>query len=317
MHLFRQPILAVRCVMISVEILSRLSMNIEAANQLIRLTSNRSIQGSNSANVSDLFSGILLEKASTLFLHSKNFRRRSFHLILAGHRYSQANQKQLALKCYNSAAAEYLDKGWQFAEDHILFTLSHGADDSRFQNDCVTKLVKPSDNRVLDEQTQTAFIDYYVKTLSKNGMKDSESIIPLLDSGSVKIIYGEYPEILETSENKKIINDEVITWEDLERISFHSTLGKSKPFLRECIIYSDGSTKNSAKKETPPHERFRVQFKLLNPLYSPLTLKNVKLAVHEVSFLNVLVKSGLDFLILLEWFVEFLTKAMILGCYER
>jgi len=277
-----QPILAIRCVMISVEILSRLSMNIEAANQLIRLTSNRSIQGSNSANISDLFSGILLEKASTLFLHAKNFRRRSFHLILAGHRYSQANQKQLALKCYNNAASEYLDKGWQFAEDHILFTLSHGSDDPRFQNDCVTKLVRPSDNRVLDEQTQTAFVDYYIKTLAKNGTKNSESIIPILDPESVKIIYGEYPEILETNDRKKVVDEEVITWEDLERVSFHSTVGKTKPFLRECIIYSDGSTKNTAKKETPPHERFRVQFKLLNPMYSPLLLKNLKLALHEV-----------------------------------
>ncbi|KAE9548274.1 hypothetical protein FO519_008509, partial [Halicephalobus sp. NKZ332] len=183
--------------------------------------------------------------------------------------FSQANQRQLSLKCYNNAATEYLDKGWQFAEDHILFTLSHGSDDPRFQVDCVTKLVKPSDNRILDLQTQTAFIEYYIKTLSKK---------------SLKIIYGEKPETTENfNEKKKKMEEEIITWEDLERAAFYSISGKTKPFLRECPMFSDNETKNHNKKETPPFERFRVQFKLLNPMYAPLVLRNIKLVVNEVS----------------------------------
>jgi hypothetical protein len=272
-----QPMLAVRCAIISVEILSRIGMHLEAANQLIRLTST----------LSDLFSGVLLEKASALFSQAKMYRRKAFHYVLAGHRFNQASQPILSLKCYDLAAPEYLDKGWSFAEDHIMFTLSHESKDSQYQAECATKLVKPSSQQFMDQQA--AFIEHYLKLLAKNGTKNPLFVIPLIKANDIRIIYGEKPEVLPAPDDdgrdmkvRAKDDTQIIEWEDLERLAFHSGLGSKKPFKHGCPMFSDSTTKNREKKQTPPFERFRIQVKLINPMNVPLVLRNIRLGIKEI-----------------------------------
>jgi hypothetical protein len=270
-----QPMLAVRCSVYSVEVLPRVGMHLEAANQLIRLTST----------ISDLFSGVLLEKASALFHQAKMFRRKAFHYVLAGHRFNQASQPILSLKCYDLAAPEYLDKGWSFAEDHIMFTLSHESKDPTYQADCATKLVKPSSQQFMDQQA--AFIEHYLKILTRNGSKNPLFVIPLIKSQDIRIIYGEKPEILPPVDEgdmkvRRKDEKETIEWEDLERIAFHAGVGSKKSFKLSCPLYSDSPTKSREKKQTPPFERFRVQVKLINPMNVPLILRNIRLGIKEV-----------------------------------
>ncbi|VDN41735.1 unnamed protein product [Gongylonema pulchrum] len=64
----------------------------------------------------DLFSGVLLERASVYFGQANMRRKMAFHYVLAGHRMSKAGQKQLSMECYKRALPEYLSKHWVFAE---------------------------------------------------------------------------------------------------------------------------------------------------------------------------------------------------------
>jgi hypothetical protein len=277
-----QPMLAVRCSIISVEILTRMGMHLLAANQLIRLTST----------ISDLFSAVLLEKASFLFHQAKMYRRKAFHYVLAGHRFNQASLPSLSLKCYELAAPEYLDKGWSFAEDHIMFTLSHESKDPIYQADCATKLVKHSSQQFMDQQA--TFIEHYLKILAKNNAQNPIFVIPLVKSEDICAIYGETPETLSAIEEDdmkiKVKDDkERIEWEDLERIAFNAGFGGRKYFNYSSPLCSNSTTKNHEKKETPPFERFRIQIKLINPMNVPLILRNIKLGIHEIEM-----KEGFD-----------------------
>jgi hypothetical protein len=95
-------------VLYSAEILVQLEKYSEAANQIIRITSG----------LVDIYGGVFLERAATLFGKSKMFRRQAFHSVLAGHRFEQSDLMQLAFQCYNKALPEYIDKYWTNAEDN-------------------------------------------------------------------------------------------------------------------------------------------------------------------------------------------------------
>lgn len=70
--------MAVRCTMLSVELLKASQLYTEGARQFIRMTSTDA----------DLMSGLLLEQAAYLYLKSnpRQFRKYAFHVVLAGHR---------------------------------------------------------------------------------------------------------------------------------------------------------------------------------------------------------------------------------------
>lgn len=107
---------ATRATLLSIECLKYHNLHGEAALQLIRMTSEES----------DLRSALLLEQAAYCFLtpHGPQMiRKYAFHMVLAGHRFSKANQKKHALRCYKQALQVYQDKGWTIAEDHIHYTI--------------------------------------------------------------------------------------------------------------------------------------------------------------------------------------------------
>lgn len=90
------PQFATRATLLSSEYLKSKQQYIEAAKQLIRMTSEDS----------DLRSALLLEKAAYCFLSSlkpRMIRKYAFHIVLAGHRYSKSGQKRHSLRCYKQA----------------------------------------------------------------------------------------------------------------------------------------------------------------------------------------------------------------------
>lgn len=92
-YLHRMPQFATRATLLSVECLKNRGLYGEAAKQLIRMTSEDS----------DLRSAVLLEQAAYCFVGSKMARKYAFHIVLAGHRYSKANQRRHSLRCYQQA----------------------------------------------------------------------------------------------------------------------------------------------------------------------------------------------------------------------
>lgn len=173
--------LALRCVLISVAILTRLELYSEAANHLILL---------NTLNLPDLFGAVLLERAAHLFEMAKKHRRKAFYLVLAGHRYAKANMPQFAISSYQQVLPLLSGKNWKFAEDHILYTLScqHnsfvslclGNDDTstaRFVIDCAGKLLR---NSKQSPEQQTNFLNGYVNLLKKYEMKFSPFELTIL-----------------------------------------------------------------------------------------------------------------------------------------
>ncbi|MEQ2216768.1 Trafficking protein particle complex 8, partial [Xenoophorus captivus] len=82
--LYRNMVLAERCALLSAEILKSQGKYSEAATLLIKMTSEDS----------DLRSALLLEQAAHCFINMRNpmVRKFAFHMILAGHRFSKAEQ---------------------------------------------------------------------------------------------------------------------------------------------------------------------------------------------------------------------------------
>lgn len=94
--LHRAPQFATRATLLLCELLVSRDMYGEAAKMFIQMTNEDS----------DLCSALLLEQAAYAFLKSQKplmLRKYAFHLVLAGHRYSKANQRKQSLSCYQQA----------------------------------------------------------------------------------------------------------------------------------------------------------------------------------------------------------------------
>jgi hypothetical protein len=261
-----QPLLALRCVIISVEILSRMEMHAEAANQMLRLT----------ANLPDLHSAVILEYAATFYQRANMARRRAFNLVLAGHRYGKTGQEKLALRCYEKAFPEYVNKKWAFAEDHFQFVLSKNAYNADFAIECSAKLLRPY-GRQSGEQ-QSAFLAHYIQIIRSRGNDSIEFILPLVHSGSIRVIRGEEPEEFPSRSGLPSfpISDGNSTWTELEQAAF-GALPNAASF-HHLALTSDEQSDNTHIHTTPPNERFRVQLRRDNPLSTPLTLRRRRLS---------------------------------------
>lgn len=138
-------------------------------------------------------------------------------------------------------------------------------------------------------EQQTIFFFQYLHTLRTYHREPSKFVIPILESQSIRVVYGARPVTIRSSneqptkqEVEKIIPEQVaIGWEDLERAAFHNLMGRNTPFLAKPLI-SDEFTENTVIRETPPFEKFRVEIRLRNPLGIPLVLSRVRLGVNEV-----------------------------------
>lgn len=190
-----QPMLALRCVLISVHILSRIQLYTEAANHLIQL---------NACNLPDLYSAILLEHAAGLFEKAGKRRRMVFYMVLAGHRYVKAELPRLALRCYCKALPLLQDRRWCFAEDHLLYTLitqceeqqqlksdlPNGDDNGTIKSDeflveLAAKLLRFGERQVAEQQR--VYLFQYVRLLRRFVNAPTLLLVPAVDLSSTKV----------------------------------------------------------------------------------------------------------------------------------
>lgn len=151
---------ATRATLLSSECLKKQGLFGEAANQLIRMTSEES----------DLRSALLLEQAAYCFLNSTKppmVRKYAFHMVLAGHRFSKASQRRHSLRCYKQAYQVYQFKGWKLAEDHINYTIGRQANNLHILEVAVgsyTQLFRGQSKQ--PAQQQAIFLKEYLTTYS-------------------------------------------------------------------------------------------------------------------------------------------------------
>ncbi|KAI8580324.1 hypothetical protein K450DRAFT_237985 [Umbelopsis ramanniana AG] len=110
---------ATRSTVIYYELLKSRRMWREVPTALVRMTGEDS----------DLRSALFLEQAAHCFLRTPRpmVRKYGFHLIMAGHRFGKAVQRQHAFRCYTLSYKMFADHGWTLAEDHINFALGKHA----------------------------------------------------------------------------------------------------------------------------------------------------------------------------------------------
>ncbi|KAI1731495.1 ER-Golgi trafficking TRAPP I complex 85 kDa subunit domain-containing protein [Ditylenchus destructor] len=279
-----QPMLALRCAIISAEILNRLELYSEAATQLIRLNTAQNLP-------SELFGAILLEHASFLFQKDGKLRRMAFYAVLAGHRYSKTSPsslRHLSLSCYQRALPLFLGKGWDFAEDHILYTLTSQhefANEPSFAVDCASRLLRPMGGQSAHQQA--IFLSHYLKILRKYFSSTYQPItfrIPIVNHQTVQILHGNSPNVVSPGGSTNAAyaastvdpEDSLLVWEELENaaVQFHNRQITSASKVVCTALFSDKRTDNesSAQNCTPPFEPVTVQVEVTNPLAVPLII---------------------------------------------
>lgn len=140
---------------------------------------------------SDLRSALLLEEASYSFLMSQPplYRKYSFHIVLAGHRYSKCGQRKHAFRCYKQAYQVFENRGWSLAEDHIQYTIGKQAVTLKKLEEAsssLAHLLRPSSLQSCHQQA--AFLREYIAT-QKTLLSQSESDL-LLDVSLPKIVHN-------------------------------------------------------------------------------------------------------------------------------
>ncbi|EJD75053.1 hypothetical protein LOAG_17722 [Loa loa] len=265
-----KPILTMRAAILSALILSTLELYIEACAQLLKLTNSDD----------DLFSGVLLERASVYFGNAKMHRKMAFHYILAGHRMSKAGQKQLSIKCYKRALSEYLSKRWIFAEDHILYALASESEQKEEALSWCLPLIRSQS--VQHASQQQLFLKHYLQLLNhcNSTRTDALMMVPLVDIQNIVVIYGERPieltpELITNVENLRNNGD---GWVNLAKAAYWAITGSFDGF-RETGTVRTASTDNSKVPFAPPLERMRIILSLKNSMDIPLVLKNIHLEV--------------------------------------
>ncbi|KAI6226015.1 hypothetical protein M3Y95_00757600 [Aphelenchoides besseyi] len=273
-----QLLLAVRCTLFSVEVLCHLEKYTDAANQILRLTSR----------LPDLYGGVFLEHAANLFAKSKWFRRRAFHLVLAGHRYERTGLSHLAFRCYGQALPELIDKKWVNAEDNVLCVVVRDPNlNAETRTNCNQQLIRPFCLNQSEEQ-QAAFARNYIQNMRPT---DGPCLLPLV-VGDIETFYGEQPSAYEAEDLNDEIDSTVFssesgtfitqpTWIDLERSAFRALRGASASF-HSIQTFGNNTTNNSRIPETPANERYVVRVRLVNPLKVPIRLHRLRLGFSEV-----------------------------------
>ncbi|KAF9190349.1 Trafficking protein particle complex 8 [Haplosporangium sp. Z 11] len=104
-----------RATLLCYELFKQRSMYKESPVSLTRMT----------AETCDLRNGLFLEQAAHCYLRlpRPSVRKYAFHMIMAGHRFNKADQKEHAYRCYLAASHVYESKGWALVDDHISCSL--------------------------------------------------------------------------------------------------------------------------------------------------------------------------------------------------
>lgn len=192
-HIRRLQEFATRATLLSVECLKAARQYNEAAKQLIRMTSGDA----------DLPSAMLLEQASYMFLlpQPPHHRKYSFHIVLAGHRFSKCGQRKHAFRCYKQAYQVFENRDWSLAEDHIKYTIGKQAVTLKKLDEAssaLAHLLRPSS--LQSSQQQAAFLREYIAT-QKTFLKQSdgdlllETSLPRIVTKSIRVLVTSHPPV--------------------------------------------------------------------------------------------------------------------------
>ncbi|XP_045191789.2 trafficking protein particle complex subunit 8-like isoform X2 [Mercenaria mercenaria] len=279
---------AVRATLVSTEALKNRGKYKEAAMQFIKMMSEES----------DLRSALLLEQAAHCFINMRNsmVRKYSFHMILAGHRFSKAGQRKHALRAYSQALQIYKGKGWSLAEDHINFTIGRQSHNLKQLENATAafKHLLTEDSKQTAMQ-QNAFLREYLFVYRQLLVQESEETglqsntlpelpLPVLDSNATKVLLGSRPQRPQGDKMYAtgVWFDESDTgswrWRKLEELLVLDANGGSLPLLyRPSLqLYTDG-TDNKFSPVSFMKEAITIELYLVNPLKVALTLTDVML----------------------------------------
>ncbi|PAV76731.1 hypothetical protein WR25_21053 [Diploscapter pachys] len=252
----------VRCAVNICRILLELEMPREAASLLTKLTN---------VPENDLCVAIVQSEAARCFSIAKRQRKASFYSVLAANRFFKADINHLAIACYRSCTAMYIDRQWGGIERQLYASLCNDASDA-------TSAIDLSDD--VQKESLRTFIIIAQRALQSNDSRKLGFTLPCPQiEGDITVIYGEAP----SSETARFYT--TADWENLERAAFHAVAGPTTPFRLPSLVASS-STNNRRQRAVPVGERYRVLCPLHNPLSIPLSLTNLRLRIAHAATLD-------------------------------
>ncbi|KAG8191463.1 hypothetical protein JTE90_020712 [Oedothorax gibbosus] len=278
LHTCKLPELATRATFLSTECLKAKGMYSEASAQFVRLPSE-----------ADLPSALCLEQAAYCYINCKppKIRKYAFHIILAGHRFSKAGQKKHALRSYKQAEQVYHSLGWNFANNHINFTvgrLSLSLDQlqsacSAYEPLLVSKCQLPA---VEQANYLKDYISVLKKLLNQKSEKDLPFLpVPLINSEATKVLLAE--DMSNTQDgslyvrgrgfDRGDINNNV--WNKLEEIVV-SRISNNPVIYNQQQCFTN-KTNNTTKPNAIVNETISLEVVFKNPLSLTLTIDDVYL----------------------------------------
>ncbi|KAF9909923.1 Trafficking protein particle complex 8 [Linnemannia zychae] len=216
------------------------------------------------AQSSDLRNGLFLEQAAHCYLKLSrpSVRKYAFHMIMAGHRFNKADQKEHAYRCYQAASLVYDSKGWALADDHISCSLgrqSYQLGKSEEVLDHYKKLLResrqsPQQQAVYMKEFLSVYRDYTNK-IEADPLRETfpEFPLPVVLGSTARII-------LSTSQG---VNKNNEAWAELE-VGQQSTSGT-----------------NGARTVSAVGELVLATVNIKNPLQIPVILTDVVLGCEH------------------------------------
>lgn len=204
----------------------------------------------------------------------------AFYSILSGHRYAKAGLKQFSLVNYLKGLPLYLDKGWSYAEDHIIYILTAQNllnKTSNNQFDAVqlaSKLLRPFGTQQSVQLNH--FLWNYLSLLKSNQISTIEFQFPLIKSNQLRCFYADSYGLSKLSYFATKSNEDAFS--NMAKLMFELLSNFNLPKL-----FSDSETNNNSINYTPAFEPITFEIELNNPLAIPLTLRNLRLGVTNVS----------------------------------
>lgn len=285
----KNPLYAARATIVSTEALKSRGMFHEAALQFIKLTSEDS----------DLRSALLLEQAAHCYINMDipKVRKYSFHMILAGHRFSKAGQRKHSLRSYSQSLQVYKGKGWALAEDHINFTIGRQSFNLK-QLENATAAFKHllTENSKQTATQQGAFFREYLfvykqllgQEAGELGVHSGplpELPLPIVEANETKVLLGSRPQPSQATDKVPVSG----VWFDYrecnhprwgqmeEALLTSANNGSLPPTFRPTLQVFTNKTVNKYNPVGYVGESIVIEVQLINPLKVVLNLTEVSL----------------------------------------
>lgn len=272
----RLPTFAIRCALMSTEILKSKDMYDQAVQQFIRVS-----QGD-----SDLANALFLEQASHCYLHYRPpyIRKYAFYMVIAGNRYLKAKQSAHALRCFKDVLNIYGKPNWSLALDHLNSTLATQSAASKQSVDALLSfnaLFAPN-NRIQNAQQQINFFKEYLTVfdqLIQSETSLTELPVPLVENSTIKILLAGHQQQPQMGGQVSNCNDFDFDetrdiWSDLERtITAHD---RRPSGTRTQMTLFTNRTHNQQHPLAVANETIRIEVSLRNTLQVPLLLSELQ-----------------------------------------